>query len=291
MGLNKSAKAQIEAGQTEKTKFEGLINRFDYGASKFKKGLDNPFADATNPFADIKNPFDNARVATRATEIQQEQAGQNRANILDAVVQGGGAAGASATALAQEAAQSNRQISAGLEQQELQLGQQRNQAELQRQQLIAQGEQRRQQLVGQGAQYVLGLQEQRAQAELQGLGARFAGAQQTINSGYESIAANNAAVIGAIGTIGAGALGGAGAAGGFGKLFSDHRLKENIKFDRFSPKGVGIYHFNYKGKPEHKFEGVLSAAVPEEAKIKNFKGTEFDGVDYNKLDVDFKKIN
>ena len=288
---NKHAKRQIREGKAERQKFDRLIENFEYGQQR--AGLDNPFAGLTNPFAGLTNPFASQRVATGAAEFQAARADEQTAATLDALVQagGGGGEGATATALAQQQRITDQQIAAGLQQQEASIAQQTAQGAAQIQQLQAEGESRRQQLIGQGQQYILGLSEQRDAAELAGLGARFAGAQQTINTGYEGIAANNAALIGAAGNIVGGALSGAGAAGGFGKLFSsDHRLKENIEFDRFSPSGIGVYRFNYKGHPEHKFEGALSIAAPEHAVVKNFNG-KYDGIDYDKIDVDFKKIN
>ena len=296
MGLNAAANDQIEQGQRDKEFFDNKIKNFKYTNSKFSEGLTNPFADTTNPFANVNNPFAGQQVALKAADYQRQGTDQQLANTLDTVVQqAGGNAAASATAIARQSAKANQQIGAGIEQQESKLQQQTAQGELQRQQLVAQGEQRRQQLVGQGQQFITGLTEQRAGQALQGLGNRFAAAQQTINSGYQSKAATNAALIGAVGSLAGGFLGGAGAAARGGSTlfagFCDHRLKENIKFKRFSPSGIGVYKFNYKGHPEHKFEGPLSIAVPKEAVIKNYKGTKFDGVDFTKLDVSIKKIN
>lgn len=215
---NSAAKRQISQGKSDKSKYGNLIDNFSYSDPQFRQGLENPNAGVTNPFDGLTNQFATQRVATGAADYQSQQQDQSRANILDAVVQGGGGSAASATALAQSAAQSNQQISAGLQQQETQNQTRSAQAGQQIQQLQATGEQRRQQLVGAGEQYITGLAENRAQSELAGLGNQYAGAQQTINSGYESIASNNAAYIGAAGSIIGGALGGAGAAGGFSKL-------------------------------------------------------------------------
>ena len=71
-------------------------------------------------------------------------------------------------------------------------------------------------------------------------------------------------------------------------LGSDRRLKENIKFLRLSPSGLKIYSFKYKNE-NNVYEGVMSDEVPSEAVIKNFIGI-YDGVDYSKIDVEFKQI-
>lgn len=277
---NTQAKNQIREGSRDKGKFSSLIENFQYGQQK--QGLENPFANTTNPFANITNPFATQRVATQAAEAQGQRQDQSQANVLDAIIQGGGGAASTATAIAQQAAEGNQQIAAGLEGQEQQIQRDTAQGEQQRQQLVAGGEQQRQQLVGQGEQYIQGLSEQRDSSELAGLGNAYAGAQQTINSGYESIAANNAAWIGAAGQA-------VGAAAGL-IVASDARLKENIEFQEFSKSGIPIYQFSYHGHPDAVYEGAMSAGVPDEAVVKNWRGTEFDGVDYSKIDVNLKRI-
>ena len=199
MGLNKSAKTQIEEGKSNRGQAAQALNSFQYGGQK--QGLSNPFANTTNPFANITNPFANQRVATEAADYQRQTQDQSRADILDRIVQSGGNAAASATALAQQAAQSGQKIGAGLAKQQTTINAQAAQGEQRKQQLVATGEQRRQQLIGQGNQYLQGLSEARDSAKLSGLGAQYAGAQQTINAGYQSIGNTNAAVVGAIGDV------------------------------------------------------------------------------------------
>lgn len=50
-------------------------------------------------------------------------------------------------------------------------------------------------------------------------------------------------------------------AGAIGSIFSDKRLKENIKLIDRSPAGYGIYSFNYKGIPNHTYTGVIADDV------------------------------
>ena len=287
---NKAAKQQIREGKRERARIGRQIENFSYTDPQFREGLVNPAiaAGVTNTAAGLTNPFQNNQVALQASRFQQQGFDQNLANILDQTIQGGGASAASATALARESGLAQQRIGAGIEQQELTLQQQQSQAEQRRQEQVAAGEARRQALVTQGESYLLQVAEARAGAELAGLGARYAGAQQTINQGYQAKTANNAAWLGFAGdVIGAGAqVGGA----LIGAAASDHRLKENIEFNRFSESGIPIYHFNYRHFPDKKFEGALSAGVPEDAVIKNFNGTKYDGIDYSKIDVDLKEI-
>jgi len=73
--------------------------------------------------------------------------------------------------------------------------------------------------------------------------------------------------------------------GGFG--FSDIRLKENVELIGKSPSNINIYKFNYKDNPTT-YQGAMAHEVPW-ASIKHSNGYMM--VDYNKIDVDFKKYN
>ena len=73
-------------------------------------------------------------------------------------------------------------------------------------------------------------------------------------------------------------------------IYSDRRLKKNIKLIGYSPKGLKIYAFEYKNNKlgEGVFQGVMSDEIPNKAVVKNSDG--FDRVNYSKLDVEFKLI-
>lgn len=69
-------------------------------------------------------------------------------------------------------------------------------------------------------------------------------------------------------------------------LFSDRRLKTNIKLLRRDDDGLGWYSYAYKRCPEITMEGVMADEVKElrpAAHIPNYLGTGFDGVNYAKL--------
>ena len=80
-----------------------------------------------------------------------------------------------------------------------------------------------------------------------------------------------------------------GGKGGVGS--SDRRIKKNIFLIGHSPSGLNIYSFEYINKIYGNgiWQGVMSDEVPSDAVIKNFVG-KFDGVDYSRIDVEFKKI-
>jgi len=68
--------------------------------------------------------------------------------------------------------------------------------------------------------------------------------------------------------------------------FSDIRLKENVELIGKSPSNINIYKFNYKDSPTT-YQGAMAHEVPW-ASIKHSNGYMM--VDYNKIDVNFKKI-
>jgi hypothetical protein len=71
---------------------------------------------------------------------------------------------------------------------------------------------------------------------------------------------------------------------------SDIRLKENIELVGKSLKGINIYEFDYKDKSfgKGRYRGVMAQEVPN-ASTKGYDG--YLRVNYNKLDVDFERIN
>jgi hypothetical protein len=73
--------------------------------------------DVINPYANLTNEFANLGVATQAAEFQAEQTDIALANTLDNLAATGASAGG-ATALAQAALRSKKDISASLQQQE-----------------------------------------------------------------------------------------------------------------------------------------------------------------------------
>ena len=71
------------------------------------------------------------------------------------------------------------------------------------------------------------------------------------------------------------------------KVFSDIRLKTNIEFIGKSPSNINIYEFNYIGSPI-KYVGVMAHEVPW-ASEKHESGYLM--VDYNKVDVEFRRLH
>ena len=81
------------------------------------RGVQDISGMATDRSAQMTNAYNNLSVATQAAEMKIEQADISLANTLDALMQTGSGAGG-ATALAQAALQSKKEVAASIEQQE-----------------------------------------------------------------------------------------------------------------------------------------------------------------------------
>ncbi len=117
-----SAKKQARAAQAERDRVSRQMALFEQN----RQAVMNPYSGITSLSglidemrADLSNPFANLGVATSAAEIQMEQTDIALANTLDTLQATGSSAGG-ATALAQAAKQSKKEVSANIEQQEAQ---------------------------------------------------------------------------------------------------------------------------------------------------------------------------
>lgn len=267
-----------------------------------RQQITNPYAStedlsglATDLSSQLSNPFENLGVATKAAEIQIEQADISLANTLDTLRATGASAGG-ATALAQAALQSKQGVAASIEQQEAQNEKLRAQgeqnllnakmSEQQRMQSIAISEgQRVQATEAAGKQFMFQAQENRTNADLDRAAGQISQAQANEASANQAKAQAWGSAIGGVGSVVSAGLSG----GAFGT--SDRRLKENIKLIGKSKSGLNIYSFEYIDKSFSKetWQGVMSDEVPQNAVVKNFSGI-YDGVDYSKIDVEFKQV-
>ena len=173
----------------------------------------------------LSNPFESLGVATKAAEIQIDQADIALANTLDTIRATGASAGG-ATALAQAALQSKQGVAASIEQQEAQNEKLRAQgeqnlinakmSEQQRLQSIAISEgQRVQAAEAAGQQFMFQAQENRTNMDLDRVAAQITQAQANEASANQARAAAWSGVTSAIGNIGAAAVS-AGESGGNG---------------------------------------------------------------------------
>jgi len=119
---NGQAKRQVRAAEQERQRINNQMAAFESN----RQAVINPYSGvtsladmATDLSGDLTNPYANLGVATSAAEIQMEQTDIALANTLD-TLQATGASAGGATALAQAAARSKKEVSAGIEAQEAQ---------------------------------------------------------------------------------------------------------------------------------------------------------------------------
>ena len=141
--IEEAAKKQKQNAQDQKIIYEDQLEE-----------LKNNRQDIVNPYAGITNEFANLGVANKAAEFQAEEADTALANTLDALAATGAGAGG-ATALAQAALQSKRDISKTLQAQETQ-----------NQKLAAEGATNVAKLQARGEEFVFNARENREQQEL-----------------------------------------------------------------------------------------------------------------------------
>ena len=202
-GIFASSSARREARRKARQarKLEAKLNQLEAN----RQEIINPYEDSTSLSNMMSNPFATLSVSTAATEIQMEQTDIALANTLDTIRQTGGGAGG-ATALAQAALQSKKDIAANLESQEKANDDKRVQGEKQLQNQLVSEEQRMQGLDAHGKSFVYGETEKREQQQLDRVSNQIAALR-----GQESQARADAtgAITGAIGSV-------AGIAGGLG---------------------------------------------------------------------------
>tara|TARA_B110000902_G_scaffold242200_1_gene293318 strand:- start:1853 stop:2806 length:954 start_codon:yes stop_codon:yes gene_type:complete len=294
----KAAKKAARAAAAEKARLDRQISDFEAG----RQAVVNPYSSNSAMIDDLRgelsNPFANLGVATSAAEIQMEQTDIALANTLD-TLQATGASAGGATALAQAAKQSKKEVSANIEQQEAaneKMAAQGEQALQAKQMQLTQMEMSEEARVQSGDMFAFQQQENRDMATLDRLSGQQSQARQDIANANMAGAQATAGMISGI-TSSVGGLMSSGAFAEGGSLApkpkpdpSDRRLKTDILKTGESPSGLNIYSFEYIDKSfgEGTYSGVMSDEIPKEAVTKGNDG--FDRVDYSQLDVEFKKI-
>tara|TARA_R100001129_G_C5308815_1_gene244588 strand:- start:671 stop:1720 length:1050 start_codon:yes stop_codon:yes gene_type:complete len=273
--------------------FEGMKNEF--------AGMENQFAGMKNQFAGLENTMEDLTVNQQQAQFEAQQFQASQANIMDQMAQTAGGSGIAATvqALAQQGQLQAQQSAASIGAQESQNQAMAAQQASQLQQLQAQGAadvdlQQRQGAAAvdmasrKGAADVARLTAQGEQVaqqrELDRASTMLGMAQSEVAAYQQQTAQAQAQQTEALG----GLIGGVGNLAG--SLFSDRRLKKNIKLIGKSPSGLNIYLFEYINKAigNGVYQGVMSNEIPKEAIVKHISG--YDTVDYSKIDVEFKNI-
>lgn len=217
-GLISSSKAKKaeEQARRDKQRIQLQMQQFENN----RQDVINPYSDVTSNAGmidemrdSLSNPFANLGVATSAAEIQMEQTDIALANTLD-TLQATGASAGGATALAQAAKQSKKEVSANIQQQEAQnekmaaQGEQALQAkEMQLTQMEMSEEARIQQAQAAGKQFMFGAQENRDMATLDRMSGQESQARQDIANANSAQAAATAGVMSSITSVAAAGIG------------------------------------------------------------------------------------
>jgi len=159
----------------------------------------NPYEDVQDLSALISNPFANLGVATKAAEMQIEEADLALATTLDTLRATGASAGG-ATALAQAALRSKKGVTASIEQQEAQNEKLRAQGQQQMEQQLRAEQMRLQQADVAGKQFVFTQKEQREMQQLDRTASLLGAASL---SEQQAAADQTAALTGTIGNLAA----------------------------------------------------------------------------------------
>ena len=214
-----SAKKQAAAAKAERDRLSRQMALFEEN----RQEVINPYSGVSSLSGMIdemreglSNPFANLGVATSAAEIQMEQTDIALANTLD-TLQATGASAGGATALAQAAKQSKKEVAANIEQQEVAnekmaaQGEQNLQAkEMQLTQMEMGEEARIQNAEAAGKQFMFGAQENRDMATLDRMQGGIDQANQNAANANMAGAQSMAGMIsGVTGVIGAGLSSGA----------------------------------------------------------------------------------
>jgi len=236
----------------------------------------NLYADFENQFTGLENAYEDLTVNRQQAEFEKDMFQQQQANIMQGLK---GAAGGSGIAGLAQAMANQGQIAAqragasiGLQESKINMLRAQEASRLQR--LERTGAMRAEQLRLAGAERARGLDYMQTSTQL-GM------AQQDLAAKNRAIAQADAALYGGIGQVAGTALTAA---------ISDRKLKKNINLIGKSPSGLNIYNFEYIDSKYGNgvFQGVMSDEVPSNAVINN---GVYDMVNYNMLDVEFKRIN
>jgi len=198
----RAARRQARAAKSRMRKLNSKLNSLEAN----RQDIINPYADVTSTADMLSNPFTQLSVSTAAMDMQIEQTDQALANTLDTLRQTGGGAG-SATALAQAALQSKKDVAADIQRQEVQNDKARIQGEANLQKDLIAEEQRMQSVDVQGKQFVYSETEQREQRQLDRVSNQIAAQQQNLATAQANQSAATSGMFSALGGIATSAFG------------------------------------------------------------------------------------
>ena len=202
-GIFGSSRAKREASRRkqEANRLQSKLNRLEAN----RQQIINPYDNVTDLSSMLSNPFASLSVATQAAEMQMEQTDVALANTLDTIRATGGAG--SATALAQAALQSKKDVAADIERQEVQNDKARIQGEANLQKDLIAEAQRMQSVDVQGKQFVYSETEKREQQQLDRVSNQIAAQQQNLATAQANQSAATSGMFNALGGIATSAFG------------------------------------------------------------------------------------
>jgi len=266
VGRGKRRRAQQDA----KEEYDKMIKQYQ------ELDTSNLYADVENKFKNMENVYEDLTVNQQQAQFEKQMFQQQQANIMQgfsAAAGGSGIAGL-AQAMANQGQIAAQKASASIGAQESKINMMRAQEASRIQAAERRGEAQAEGMRLAGAETARGL-------EFQQTGTQLGMSQQRLTAANQAIAQSDAALYGGVGQL----LGTAAMA-----AVSDRRLKKNINLIGKSPSGLNIYSFEYIN-PIHGqglFQGVMSDEIPFSAVISS---NSYDMVDYNMIDVEFKRID
>ncbi len=197
------ARDDRKRAELETQRLKGELNTLE----NTRQPIINPYENISDTSGELSNTYANLGVATEAAKFQAEQADISLANTLDTLRATGASAGG-ATALAQAALQSKKQVSASLQLQEAQNQKLYAQGEERLNNMRMQEQQRLQSADVMGKQFMFNVEEQRQVAELNRTAGMLDNANQDLRDMRAAEAAAEANMYNSVGQV----------VGGIGKL-------------------------------------------------------------------------
>jgi len=252
------------------------------GVEKQKEAYKN--FEFENPYANMENKYEDMTVNLQQSQFQAQQGNQQRADLMQGLRGAAGSTGIAglAQAMANQGQLQTQQISASIGAQESQQQQLKARGATAVDLQGRQGEAMVQQAESGRVSTLLGMEYGELQGAQAGVQAAYGAQQSAAAMELERVNANKQMwgdIVGGVVDV----------ATSFIPKPSDRRLKKNINKIGESTSGLNIYSFEYKNPINGSglFQGVMSDEIPQEAVINN---GEYDMVNYNMLDVEFKQI-
>ena len=259
-----------QAQQDAREEYDRMIKQYQ------ELDTSNLYADVENKYKNMENVYEDLTVNQQQAQFEKQMIEQQQANLMQgfSAAAGGSGIAALAQAIANQGQIAAQKASASIGAQESKINMMKAQQAARLQAAERKGEAQAEAMRLAGAERARGL-------EYRQTGTQLGMSQQRLAVANQAMAQADAALYGGVGQL----LGTAAMA-----AVSDRRLKKNISLIGKSPSGLNIYSFEYINPVygQGLFQGVMSDEIPFSAVI---SGNSYDMVDYNMIDVEFKRID